>query len=75
MSILVVLVPAALLLGALGLLAFFWCLRSDQFEDLDGAAMRILAEDPAEKPLGRQPRSEPPVHAPDSRNPSAGRSR
>lgn len=45
MNILIVLVPAALLLGILGLGAFFWCLRTQQFDDPDGAARRIL--DPA----------------------------
>ncbi|MBJ3777483.1 cbb3-type cytochrome oxidase assembly protein CcoS [Acuticoccus mangrovi] len=44
MSILVILVPAALFLGLLGLLAFFWCVRTNQFEDLEGAARRILED-------------------------------
>ena len=39
------LIPVALFLGALGLVAFLWSLRSGQFEDLDGAAWRVLAED------------------------------
>jgi len=39
------LIPAALFLGFIGLGAFLWALRSGQFEDLDGAAMRILNED------------------------------
>ena len=39
------LIPVALLLGAIGLLAFLWALKSGQFEDLDGAAHRILFED------------------------------
>lgn len=39
------LIPIALFLGALGLGAFIWALRSGQFEDLDGAAMRILNDD------------------------------
>lgn len=47
MDILIVLIPAALLLGALGLGAFLWALKTDQYEDLDGAAQRILLdEDP-----------------------------
>jgi len=45
MNILVILIPAALLLGGLGLAAFMWALRSGQFDDLDGAAMRILVDD------------------------------
>jgi cbb3-type cytochrome oxidase maturation protein len=39
------LMPAALLLGLLGLVAFLWALRSGQFEDLEGAAQRILIDD------------------------------
>jgi len=45
MTALVYLIPAALLLGLLGLGAFLWALRSGQFEDLDGAAHRILFDD------------------------------
>jgi len=45
MSILVYLVPIALALGALGLAAFLWALRSGQFDDLDGAAERVLFDD------------------------------
>jgi len=40
-----ILIPVALLLGLMGLAAFFWAARGGQFEDLDGAAMRILIED------------------------------
>jgi cbb3-type cytochrome oxidase maturation protein len=39
------LLPIALGLGLLGLAAFFWAARSGQFEDLDGAALRVLIED------------------------------
>lgn len=45
MGIMVVLVPGALILGAIGLGAFFWSLRSGQYEDLKGAANRILIDD------------------------------
>ncbi len=49
MTALLVLIPVALLLGAVGLLAFLWSLRSGQFDDLDGAALRVLEEE--DKPL------------------------
>ena len=39
------LIPVALLLGVAGLLVFLWSLRSGQYEDLDGAAERILFDD------------------------------
>ncbi|MBT0669988.1 cbb3-type cytochrome oxidase assembly protein CcoS [Novosphingobium profundi] len=50
MNILGFLIPLALVLGMAGLGAFFWAMKSGQFEDLDGAANRILIEDegPAE---------------------------
>ena len=45
MSGLLYLIPIALALGLLGLAAFLWALRSGQYDDLDGAAERILYED------------------------------
>ncbi len=45
MDIMIVLIPGALCLGAIGLAAFFWSLRSGQYEDLDGEAYRILLDD------------------------------
>jgi cbb3-type cytochrome oxidase maturation protein len=53
MSGLLYLIPAALFLGLLGLGAFMWALSSGQFEDLDGAAERILFDDDDEDPEGR----------------------
>jgi cbb3-type cytochrome oxidase maturation protein len=46
MTSLLLLIPCALLLGACGLAAFLWALRSGQFDDPDGAANRILFDDP-----------------------------
>ena len=45
MTNLAFLIPVALGLGALGLGAFLWSLTSGQYEDLDGAAVRILRDD------------------------------
>lgn len=45
MTVLLYLLPAALCLGLLGLLAFLWSLRSGQYEDMDGAALRVLNDD------------------------------
>ncbi len=45
MSVLVYLIPVALLLGLIGLSAFVWSLKSGQYDDLDGAAHRILMDD------------------------------
>jgi len=52
MNIIAILIPIALLLGALGLAAFIWSIRSGQYDDLDGAAQRILIDDdPADGPV------------------------
>ena len=45
MNALLILIPVALFLGALGLAAFLWAMKSGQFDDLDGAAARILNDD------------------------------
>jgi len=45
MTVLLYLLPAALCLGLLGLLAFLWSLRSGQYDDMDGAALRVLNDD------------------------------
>ena len=45
MTGLALLIPIALFLGLVGLAAFFWAMRSGQFEDMDGSAARILIED------------------------------
>ncbi len=45
MSGLVLLIPLAIAMGLLALAAFLWALRSGQYEDLDGASVRILEED------------------------------
>lgn len=50
MTSLLMLIPIALLLGLLGLGAFLWALKSGQFDDLDGAANRILFDDEDEPP-------------------------
>jgi cbb3-type cytochrome oxidase maturation protein len=48
MNILVYLVPMALALGLAGLAAFMWSLRSGQYDDMDGAAIRVLSDDDLE---------------------------
>lgn len=45
MSDFLYLVPLALALGLAGLVAFMWSLRSGQYDDLDGAAERILYDE------------------------------
>ena len=45
MNILLILVPAALVLGLIGLAAFLWSLRAGQYDDMEGAKWRILSDD------------------------------
>jgi cbb3-type cytochrome oxidase maturation protein len=45
MEVLVYLVPLTLMLGLVGLTGFLWSLRNGQFDDLDGAAWRAIADD------------------------------
>lgn len=42
------LIPIALGMGAVGLVAFFWAMRSGQYDDMDGAAQRILIDEDEE---------------------------
>lgn len=45
MNVLVYLLPMALALGLTGLAAFMWSLRNGQYDDMDGAALRVLSDD------------------------------
>ncbi|MEZ5742396.1 MAG: cbb3-type cytochrome oxidase assembly protein CcoS [Sphingomonadaceae bacterium] len=49
MTVLAILIPIALGMGAVGLAMFFWAMRDGQFDDLDGAAQRILIDDEDEE--------------------------
>lgn len=61
-DIILYLIPVALFLGLLGLAAFLWALKSGQFDDLDGAAHRILFEDDdAPPPPARGRDDDPPA--------------
>lgn len=50
MTILLYLVPLALFLGLAGLFGFLWSLRNGQYDDLDGAAWRILDDNDLGRP-------------------------
>ena len=45
MNVLIYLIPLALMLGLIGLAAFFWAMKNGQFDDLDGAAHRMLRDE------------------------------
>jgi cbb3-type cytochrome oxidase maturation protein len=59
MSVLIFLIPLTLVLSLLGVAGFLWSLKTKQFEDLDGAASRILFDDvPVKKaPISSTPNS------------------
>ena len=54
MEVLVFLVPLALVLGLIGLLGFLWSLKNGQYDDLEGAAWRAIADD---EPVTEKPTS------------------
>jgi cbb3-type cytochrome oxidase maturation protein len=45
MTGLAILIPMALGMGLMGLAAFFWSMKDGQYDDMDGAANRILIDD------------------------------
>lgn len=49
MTALGVLVPLSVAMGGAGLCAFFWSLRTRQYDDLKGAAERVLIDDEDEE--------------------------
>jgi cbb3-type cytochrome oxidase maturation protein len=49
------LIPIALGMGAVGLVAFFWAMRSGQYDDMDGAAQRILIDEDGDEDGNGQP--------------------
>lgn len=55
MNVLVLLMPAALILGGLALLGFFWALRHNQFDDPSGHATRILSDRYDDHPADEAP--------------------
>ena len=50
MTSLLWLIPIALAMGGVALLAFLWSMRSGQYDDLDGAAERVLLDNEDDRP-------------------------
>ena len=62
MNVLIVLIPVSLGLGGLALAAFLWTLKSDQYSDMEGDAMRILEAHEDKPPeAGKQAPHDPPA--------------
>ncbi len=55
MGVLLILVPISLCLLALAMGAFIWAVRHGQFDDVDSAAIDILANDASEPPIAAAP--------------------
>ncbi|MAM93457.1 cbb3-type cytochrome oxidase assembly protein CcoS [uncultured Parvibaculum sp.] len=51
MNVLMWLVPIALIMGLGGLCAFLWSIGNDQYDDLEGAAERVLLHQQEDYPL------------------------
>jgi cbb3-type cytochrome oxidase maturation protein len=45
MEVIYGLLPGMLLLGIIGVAVFFWAVRNGQYDDMDGAANRVLMDD------------------------------
>lgn len=60
MDAIYLLIPIALILVAIGVGIFFWAVKSDQFEDLEGPAHSILFDD--DKNISKQINKKPPEH-------------
>jgi cbb3-type cytochrome oxidase maturation protein len=60
MTIMLFLIGLSLIMAGIGLVFFLWCLRSGQYDDLEGAANRILFDDPPAEDQGALPPGPPP---------------
>ncbi len=56
MTALLYLIPISIVLGGIALVVFLWTVRNGQYDDLEGAAVRILTDE--DKPLPRPPEEE-----------------
>jgi len=63
MSSLAWLIPITLAMGVVGLLAFLWSTRTGQYDDLDGAAERVLLAQRIDRPIVEPPPASDPVTA------------
>lgn len=59
MTNLYILIPLSIGMGLIGLGAFFWALRHNQFEDPEGNAWRVIAPDDSPAIESQQERTDP----------------
>ena len=50
MNIIFILIPLSIVLSIAAIWAFFWAIKSGQFDDLDSPALRILLDDDRKPP-------------------------
>ena len=50
MTPLLIIIPVVLLVGVAALAAFMWSMRNGQYDDMDGAAQRILDDSADDAP-------------------------
>lgn len=72
MEVLLYLVPLAIGLGGLGLAAFLWSLKNGQYDDLDGAAWRAIADDEPAETFSTSAHPASAQHQQRDRNPGEG---
>lgn len=63
MEVVFILVPVSLIILAVAIAIFFWAVKNDQFEDMEGPAHQILFDDKAQKSAAAESKksdSEPP---------------
>ncbi len=58
MEVVFILVPVSLLILAVAIAIFFWAVKSDQFEDLEGPAHQILFDDKSRELQRKQENSQ-----------------
>jgi len=61
MSVIYGLIPGMILLGLVSVLIFFWAVRAGQYDDLEGAALRVLLDDDQESDAREPEKAEPTV--------------
>lgn len=58
MEVIYGLLPGMLLLGVIGIVVFIWAVRSGQYDDMDGAASRMLMDDEDETETSEQKKTD-----------------
>jgi len=66
MEVIYGLIPLMIVLGLVGVIVFFWTVRSGQYEDLEGDANRILMDD--DDPLLPEDKNQEEIKKEDKRN-------